>query len=170
MTKTCAPVPVPDDLFTPTKNHSIVWQHFKLSKEKDKKHAFCCVDGCAPSRRAVKRTKANTKNLMDHLRIHHAHLLRSHASSSSLSSPSIRTLLKAATVDPCTASFQCEVDGLITQMVIANCLPLRLVDSPSFVTAFHVATRRSMCHWAAPNSLTPSARPTRTCWTSSSAT
>jgi hypothetical protein len=28
-------------------------------------------------------------------------------------------------------------------MVIANCLPLRIVDSPEFITAFHFATGRS---------------------------
>jgi hypothetical protein len=121
-----------------------VWLHFKLSY-KDKKHAFCCVPGCSVSRRPVKRSKANTKNLMVHLRSHHAGLLRDDSSSSSKtsSSPDIRAHDKETTASPCTAAFQRELDLLITQMVIANCLPLRIVDSPELITAFHFASNRT---------------------------
>jgi hypothetical protein len=59
--------PIPDDLYTPAKHHSLVWTHFKLSI-KDKTHAFCCVDGCSASRRTIKRLHGNTTSLMGHLR------------------------------------------------------------------------------------------------------
>jgi hypothetical protein len=135
--------PIPNDLYTPLKHTSHVWQHFKLSRS-IKWFAWCCVEGCPDSRRKVARPASTTTNLSDHLRKYHRRLADpSPSSSSSASSPSIRELLKQATTTPCSTSFQRELDDLITRAVVANCLPFNIVDSSEFVTAFHFATNRS---------------------------
>ena len=135
-----APSTIPDDLYTPSKLSSHVWQHFKLSR-KVKGYAWCCVGGCPDHRRKVSRPGCNTTNLSDHLRKHHPRLAT--ISDSSSSSLTIRELLKQSTTAPCTASFQRELDDFITRTIVANCLPLSIVDSPELITAFHFATNNS---------------------------
>ena len=136
---------IPDDLYTPTKLTSWMWQYFKLSRSVPH-YVWCSVSDCPPSKRRVARKRSNTTNAIDHLRKRHG-ILEPPSPSTSIAVVSIRDQLIAQStakqVVPCTASFRTEIDACVVQFFVANCLPFNVADSPSFIKLINQATSRS---------------------------